>query len=171
MPETGQKRELALDANILFDLADEKQFAQDFRGFFQAQGFALFIPPTVLAELAFFTECPDERKSSLARKALLGIVKWGLIPYQMKPVGEDITERFSERLREKGLLPPDEKHDGKILGETSLMGVSVLVTRDGDLLDIEETSLALAFQEADLVPVQIMHPGRLLEAAQRVLNL
>lgn len=44
MPETGQKRLLALDANILIDLAAEKRFAQEFRGFFQEQGFTLFVP-------------------------------------------------------------------------------------------------------------------------------
>ena len=173
MPETGQKRLLALDANILIDLAAEKRFAQEFRGFFQEQGFTLFVPPTVSKELGLFavTGCPAEPIGSLARKALSGIVTWGLIPSQMSPVEEAITERFSERLREKGLLPANERHDGKILAETSFMGVAVLVTRDGHLLDIDEKSLAVAFQEADLFPVQIIHPGRLLQAAQRVLDL
>jgi hypothetical protein len=88
----------------------------------------------------------------------------------MRPVQKDIAERFSERLREKGLPPGDERHDGKILAETSLMGVSVLVTRDGHLLGIDEISLALAFQEPDLAPVQVMHHGRLLQAAERLLG-
>jgi predicted nucleic acid-binding protein len=159
-----------LDANLLFDLAGEKLFAQEFRGFFQEHGFTLYVPPTVLEELAFFTEDPDGRKSALAFRALSGIVEWGLVLWQMKPVGEDITERFSDRLREKGLLPDEEKHDGEILAETSLMGVSVLVTQDHHLLDIDETSLAVAFQEADLVPVQVMHPKRLLQAAYQLLG-
>ncbi len=167
MPETGQKRPLALDTNILFDLAEEEQVTQAFREFFQARGFVFYLPPTVSAELAFFAEHADERKRSLARKALSGILKWGLIPYPMKPVWQDIAVRFSERLREKGLLPPDEKHDGEILAETSLMGIPVLVTRDSDLLDIDQTSLVVAFHEADLVPVQAAHPMRLLRALSR----
>ncbi|MGA2658504.1 MAG: hypothetical protein ABSH34_13450 [Verrucomicrobiota bacterium] len=152
-------------------MAGEDQFTQDFRRFFQAHGFEVFLPPTVSAELAFSVDRSDERKRSLARKALSGIVKWGLIACPMKPVWEDIAVRFSERLRERGLLPPDEKHDGEILAETSLMGVPVLVTRDGHLLDIDETSLVVAFQEADLVPVQTVHPRRFMQAAQRFLNL
>lgn len=167
MPQTGQKTQLALDTNILFDLAEEDRFTQDFRRFFQGHGFELFLPPTVSAELAFSVQLSDERKRSLARKALSGIVKWGLIPCQMKPIWEDIAVRFSERLREKGLLPPEEKHDGEILAETALMGIPVLVTRDSDLLGIDETSRVVAFQEADLVPVQPVHPRPFLQAAHR----
>jgi hypothetical protein len=54
MPETGQKRQLALDANILIDLAAEERFAQEFRGFFQLQGFSLFIPPDSLTGTRLF---------------------------------------------------------------------------------------------------------------------
>ncbi len=170
MVETRLKRKLALDANILFDLAEGKLFAYDFVGFFREQDFALYIPPTVLAELAFFAQEIDRRKASLARKALAGIEKSGLIPYQLKSIGKDIAERFSSRLREKGLLPAEEKHDGEILAETSLMGIPILVTRDGPLLDVDDTRLAVAFQEADLVPVKVVHPKPFLHAAQQMLG-
>ena len=55
-------------------------------------------------------------------------------------------------------MPSEEKHDGEILAETSLMGIPILVTRDGPLLEADETSPTVAFQEADLVPVKIVHP-------------
>ena len=170
MGETGLKRQLALDANILFDLAEQRLFAHEFIGFFKEQSFALCVPPTVLAELAFFAEEPDRDKGLLARKALAGTQKWGLIPYEVNPVGKDIAERFSARLREKGLLPNEEKHDGEILAETSLRQIPILVTRDGPLLNVDETSLTIAFQEADLAPVKIVHPRSFLEAAQQILD-
>ena len=48
--------------------------------------------------------------------------------------------------------------------ETALPGIPVLVTSDGDLLDIEETELRVQFEDADLSPVQICHPKLLLKA-------
>ncbi len=62
------------------------------------------------------------------------------------------------------LLPETERNDGKILAQTSLMGIPVLVTSDKHLLDIDEESLVLAFNEADLFPVHPAHPRRLLKA-------
>jgi len=59
MPQMGQKRLLALDANILIDLAEEKRFAQEFRGFFQEQGFTLFVPPTVNSLAPIGGLCPE----------------------------------------------------------------------------------------------------------------
>ena len=54
--------------------------------------------------------------------------------------------------------------DGLTLPETALPGIPVLVTSDGDLLDIEETELRVQFEDADLSPVQICHPKLLLKA-------
>lgn len=79
-----------------------------------------------------------------------------------------IAERFSESLRDKGLLPFEEVNDGVILAETSLAGISILVTRDRHLLDIDETSLAIAFNDADLASVNPAHPKRLLRSAQEM---
>ena len=62
------------------------------------------------------------------------------------------------------MLPEGEFHDGLILAETALAGIPVLVTSDGDLLDIEETELRVQFEVADLAPVQICHPKLLLKA-------
>jgi hypothetical protein len=42
--------------------------------------------------------------------------------------------------------------------------IPVLVTSDKHLLDIEEDSLLLLFNEADLLPVRAAHPRRLLSA-------
>lgn len=47
----AQKKQLSLDANIVFDLAGDKDFAHDFREVFQARGYALVLPPTAAHEL------------------------------------------------------------------------------------------------------------------------
>ena len=45
------KKQLALDANVVLDLAEGKDFAHDFREEFQARGYEFFLPPTTVAEL------------------------------------------------------------------------------------------------------------------------
>jgi len=113
-------------------------------------------------------EDDSEEKRALARKASKNLIGWGIQPFAVNSVGEFIAERFSECLREKGLLPYDEINDGIILAETSLGGISILVTRDRHLLDMDETGLSLAFNDADLAPVNPAHPKRLLRSAQQM---
>ena len=74
------------------------------------------------------------------------------------------TERFALQLIRKGFLPDGEMNDGLILAETSVAEISLLVTSDKHLLDMDETALKLAFNEADLLPVSPVHPRRLLRA-------
>jgi hypothetical protein len=45
MAVQGQKKEFALDSNILFDLAAEKDFAHAFREGYQERGYSLRVPP------------------------------------------------------------------------------------------------------------------------------
>lgn len=55
MPARTQKKQLSLDANIVFDLAERKDFAHDFREVFQGKGYALVLPPTAVHELHLFS--------------------------------------------------------------------------------------------------------------------
>jgi len=47
---------------------------------------------------------------------------------------------------------------------TALAKIPALVTSDADLLDIDESNLAAEFDAADLPPVLVCHPKRLLKA-------
>jgi predicted nucleic acid-binding protein len=51
--EARTQKQLALDTNVLFDLADGKDFAHDFREISRRKGYALLVSPTVVAELYF----------------------------------------------------------------------------------------------------------------------
>jgi hypothetical protein len=75
-----------------------------------------------------------------------------------------IAVRFAVRLADAGLIPETEQNDGKILAQTSLADIPLLVTSDKHLLDLDEDALLLAFQHADLFPVHPSHPKRLLKA-------
>lgn len=164
MAARGQKKRLALDTNLLFDLAAEKDFAHTFREVYQERGYSLAVPPTVIQELAYCALEKQCAETPLAAKALRQLRAWGLSPFDLKSVGHGITEQFSQKLMRVGLLPEGEFNDGLILAETALAGIPVLVTSDADLLDIEEIPLRVQFEESDLPPVQICHPKLLLKA-------
>jgi rRNA-processing protein FCF1 len=117
MVDVGKKKLLALDTNFLLDLAQEEPLARDFIEFFQRIGFQFLVPPTVVMELTFAAAEERGETRALARRALKNFNRWRIQPFDMTPVEADITEVFSQRLREKGLLPFDEVNDGVILEE------------------------------------------------------
>jgi len=164
MAAPAPKKLLALDTNLLFDLAAEKDFAHTFREVYQERGYVLVVPPTAIQELA---HCALEKQSAetpLALKALQQMRSWNLSPFDLKSVGHGITEQFAGKLLRIGLLPEGEFNDGLILAETALANIPALVTSDADLLDIDARKLAVQFEAADLPPVQICHPKLLLRA-------
>ena len=75
-----------------------------------------------------------------------------------------IAMRFASRLMAASLIPETEQNDGKVLAQTSLARIPLLVTSDKHLLDVDEEALLLAFNDADLLPVHPSHPKRLVRA-------
>jgi hypothetical protein len=155
----AQNKLLALDANILFDLASENTSSHRFREAFLSRDYALLVPPTVVQELAKKANDPSQETSQLARKALTSMLEWGIKPYDLVGVGHGIATRFYERLVKRGMLPEEEKHDGYILAETSLRFIPVLVTCDHHLLDMDVNLLRTQFEDADLFSVVPLHPN------------
>jgi predicted nucleic acid-binding protein len=164
MAAPGPQKRFALDSNILFDLAAEEDLAHTFREICQERGYSLRVPPTVIQELTYYALGKKCAETPLALKALRQMLRWNLIPFDLKSVGHGITEQFSLKLIREQLLPPGELNDGLILAETALAEIPVLVTCDAHLLNIEEAALRVKFEEAHLTPVQVFHPRRLLTA-------
>ena len=158
------KKSLALDTNLLLDLAGEEDFAHAFKEEFSRRDYSLFVPPTVVAELAFFAALKDAPQQEIAATALQKIGVWKCQPFTLSSTQLAIALRFAERLMDASLIPETEQNDGKILAQTSLAGIPLLVTSDKHLLNIDEDALLLAFNEADLAPVHPAHPRRLLRA-------
>jgi len=156
------KKSLALDTNLLLDLAGEKDFAHDFKEEFSSRGYSLFVPPTVVAELAFFASLEDAPQREIAAAALKKIGIWKCQPFTLSSTQLAVSIRFATRLIDTALIPETEQNDGKILAQTSQVSIPLLVTSDKHLLDIDEAALLLAFNEADLLPVHPVHPKRLL---------
>jgi predicted nucleic acid-binding protein len=161
---TSPKKSLALDTNLLLDLAGEKDFAHDFKDEFSRRGYSLFVPPTVVAELAFFASLRDAPQHELADVVLGKIGEWKCQPFTFSSMELAIAIRFAARLIQASLIPEIEQNDGKILAQSSLAKIPLLVTSDKHLLDMDEDTLLLAFNDADLLPVHPAHPKRLLKA-------
>ena len=158
------KKSLALDTNLLLDLAGEKDFAHEFKEEFSSRGYSLLVPPTVVAELAFFALLKDAPQQEIANVALENIGVWKCQPFTLSSTQLAIAIRFAARLMDFSLIPETEQNDGKILAQTSLAKIPLLVTSDKHLLDVDEDVLLLAFNDADLLPVHPSHPKRLLKA-------
>src|SRR6266581_4155739 len=77
------KKSLALDTNLLLDLAEEKDFAHDFKEEFSGRGYSLLVPPTVVAELAFFCSLKDAPQQEIANVALEKIGVWKCQPFTL----------------------------------------------------------------------------------------
>jgi len=161
---SSPKKQLALDSNLLLDLAGEKDFAHEFREEFQRRGYALLVPPTVIAELHLLSSVGSEVQCFCATAVLESLVSWGCRPFTLSAMELAIAQRFASRLLSLRLIPESEQNDGKILAQTSLAQIPLLATSDKHLLDIDEDTLLLAFQEADLWSVHPVHPKRLLKA-------
>ena len=158
------RKQLALDANLLLDLAEGKDFAHDFKDEFQARGYEFLLPPTAAAELNVLSIYGGEPQKTFANQALQQLRAWKCQPYSLSNTKLAIAEKFRRQLSELQLIPDEEWDDGLILAETSLGNIPMLVTSDRHLLDIDEDALTLAFNAADLLPVHPVHPKRLLKA-------
>ncbi len=159
------RKRLALDTNVLMDLSRGSDWAHDFLEAFRRLGYELLVPPTVVAELTWLALGDQLEDAANASRALKQLDRpWRLLPFELPSVHEAVAARFANRLIEQGLLPEDETCDGIILAEASLRNVPLLASSDNHLLGIEEFALKLAFAEADLEPVAVASPRRLLKA-------
>lgn len=116
----SQKKSLALDTNLLLDLAAEKDFAHEFKEEFSSRGYALLVPPTVVAEMAFFASLKDVPQHEIANIALEKVGVWKCQPFALSPTQLTIAVGFAARLADASLIPETEQNDGKILGTQDL---------------------------------------------------
>jgi predicted nucleic acid-binding protein len=164
MAASHPRKSLALDTNLLLDLAAEADFAHTFREVFLERDYLLLVPPTAVEELTHAAIRKSGADQRDAHRALSSLRAWSIQPFEIAPVAHGIAEQFARRLIERGLLPEEESNDGEILAEASLANVPVLVTSDHHLLDIDEARLLTAFNDSDLPLVRPMHPRDLLRA-------
>lgn len=106
MAANRPRKQLALDTNVLLNLAEGKDFAHAFREVFQATGYALRFTPTVLAELVFARVEGEPRQQELAALSLQQVSQWQIVLAEMNSVEEVVAEQFAEQIMQMKLLPP-----------------------------------------------------------------
>ncbi|MDR1192321.1 MAG: type II toxin-antitoxin system VapC family toxin [Verrucomicrobiales bacterium] len=155
---------LALDANVLIDLAAGEEFALDFIAVGGERGYSMVTPPTVVRELLHLSEHGGARRK-LYGTALGRMLDWQITPFNIDPVGNGICHLFSEKIRQAGILDEHEENDGLILAETAYRGIPVLITSDRHLLNITDQhlpALHIALTESGLDTVSPMSPRSFL---------
>lgn len=80
MAAPGTRKRLALDSNVLIDLAAEEDYAHTFREEFQQHGYSLWLPPTVAHELLYASKTKFDPDAALARSALAQLLDWQIFP-------------------------------------------------------------------------------------------
>jgi predicted nucleic acid-binding protein len=171
----GHSRRLALDTNVLLDLAAGVAEALRFFETCARKGYSLAAPATVLVELDFALQDESDKKrrrlSEIAQELML--TRWNVVPLP-EPFRVEDTENFSLMLRTRGLLPFEERNDGLIVAECSLEGIGLLVTADRHLHQMDQEALARAFD--DFIPrlptpIAIFHPTRITNILRRLPSL
>ncbi len=92
------KKSLALDTNILLDLAAKKDFAHEFKEEFSSRGYSLLVLPTVIAELSFFGSRKGLPQQELALIALDNFSIWNCHPLALSEMDLTVSVRFAAQL-------------------------------------------------------------------------
>ena len=96
--EASTQKRLSLDTNVLFDLAEEKDFAHDFRETCQRKGYALLISPTVVAELYFLQRHGDAEERRLASVSLRKVADWDIQAFPLSTVQLDLARHLASTI-------------------------------------------------------------------------
>jgi hypothetical protein len=155
---------VAVDANVLFDLAAEWDEVVDAVSLIRERlvGCRLLIPPTVQHELANWALRELGPNADLARKAIRLSQSWWIVPVNLIPAAHGIAEQIAQNLREQELIPEEEFNDSLVLVESALLGCSMLLSSDEHLRGIDFEQLTLALQAFDVVPPIIATPREIV---------
>jgi len=166
---SGIKPRLALDTNVLFDLAEGRDFAITVLEVLVEESAHINVCPTVLVEMEYEISHPASvQKARRAERAFECIRSYGITPFTLTPVQHALAQRFSNSLQDTGVLPHGEFHDGCVLAEVALCPLEFLLTSDKHLLSIDTEALRGNFRHFHLPSVQIVSPRHLYVLLKRM---
>jgi predicted nucleic acid-binding protein len=157
---------LAVDTNVLLDLADEVDDVLDAASVLDDRlpDADQLVTPSVLEELAFLADCgqtPPMRQS--ARRAVQ------LLRHETRfrsilelPFAPDKAGELAAEFRRRRLLPAGEIHDSLILAETVLLDCDILLTSDEHLRSIDHQQLTWVLNQRDLTAPVIATPREIV---------
>lgn len=162
------KPQLGLDTNVLFDLADEQDFAGTVLEVLKEEKATVKVSPTVLIEIEYEIMQPaSPQKARRAEHALRCLPSWGITPFTLAPIQLAIAAEFSRSLQQASILPDGEFHDGCILAETALCPLEYLLTSDLHLLSLDREKLKFMFRERGLPNVHVVSARNLYALLKR----
>jgi predicted nucleic acid-binding protein len=157
---------LAVDTNFLIDLAAGDEVALDCLSTLRRKlpTAPILVLPTVIQELVYIASRSDIRRPKiLASKALQSILKpWGFRPVNCVPVGHGIVEETARKIRAAGLLPEEEINDSFIIAESALAHVTLLISSDSHLKNIDHRKLKAILDRCDLTDTVITSPWKIV---------
>ena len=158
--------EVALDTNVLLDLANDDEVVIDCIQTIRKRipTVVFLVLPTVIQELVDVSEIGE---TALARKLALKALKnirspWGFCAVNFLPVGHGIVEETARKIRANGLLPEEEIHDSFLLAESGLRDASILLSNDAHIKDMDQRALKLLFDECDIGCPLIASPRKIV---------
>ena len=157
---------LAVDTNVLLDLADEVDDVLDAASVIDdrlADGDKL-VTPSVLEELAFLADAgltPKVRRSA-ARAVQLLRKETRFRSILELPFAPEKAEELAAEFRRRRLLPAEEIHDSLILAETVLLDCDILLTSDEHLRSIDPQQMTWILNQRDLTAPVIATPREIV---------
>ncbi len=157
---------LAVDTNVLLDLADE---VDDVLDAFNVIDDRLpdadrLVTPSVLDELAYLA---DSGQSQAVRKSAQRAMPMlrredRFRPLLQLPFAPEKADALAAKFRQRGLLPREEVHDSLILAEAVLLDCDILLTSDAHLRSIDHQQLTWLLSQQELSPPVIATPREIV---------
>jgi predicted nucleic acid-binding protein len=157
---------LAVDTNVLLDLAGEVEDVLDALGVIEARLAKAdwLLPPSVLEELAFLADSgqtPQVRQ--LAGRALQQLrTDRRFRPILELPFTPERAKELADEFRRCELLPAEEVHDSLLLAEAVFLECGILLTSDEHLRGIEHQRLTWVLNARDLSAPVIATPREIV---------
>ena len=163
-------RLVAVDSNILFSLAEEKDEAVEVWQLLceRLRPVMLVVPPTVLGELGDKSLAENTPLARLARKVLRGLrARWNFQPVELRPAQEELSKQVARRILERELMPADERNDALIVAESAVLECTLLVSEDSHLDGIDRAALKSLLAKLRLSAPAIATPRALIRRFSR----
>jgi len=103
----------------------------------------------------------DEETRKRATTALDNLILWDISPITLTDAEKKYRTNFINIADARNVLPDGEINDARILSETAIANIPVLVTSDTGILDADQDALALAFNDSGLLAVRVLTAYRL----------
>ena len=163
-------RLVAVDSNILFSLAQEKEEVIDAWHLIcdRLRPVMLVVPPTVLGEIGDKVAEPETKLGKLAFKALRELrTRWNFQPVELRPDQERAAVRVARRILGSRLVPAGERNDALIVAESAVLECTLLVSDDSHLDQIDRAALKSLLAKFSLNSPVITTPRSLLKKFYR----